>query len=161
MSNRFWRPGEVASDSHVTADLTAEPSHAYVVEHLASRNWWIRNGLVMKASLNTFPVVVVGISDGAPRPTEIEIRVLAFSAGGLRDREIARELGRTEHQVKYAVRNAMTRLSALTRAHAVAIALSRGYIVLGQPARDDGYSRLPNGREDLAAPLDAPAGART
>lgn len=59
-----------------------------------------------------------------------ERRVLALSASGLRDAEIANELGRTEHQIKYAVRNAMTRLGAVTRAHAVALAISHGYISL-------------------------------
>ena len=77
--------------------------------------------------------VVVPIPSFAPRLSATEQLVLALSASGLRDGEIADRLGRTEYQVKYAVRNAMTRLGAATRAHAVAIAISLGYIVLNPP----------------------------
>lgn len=75
-------------------------------------------------------VVIAPIANHSLTLTATEARVLALSASGLRDREIADELGRTEYQIKYAVRNAMIRLGAVTRAHAVAIAISLGHIAL-------------------------------
>jgi PAS domain S-box-containing protein len=57
-----------------------------------------------------------------------EREVLALVAGGLKGGEIAQRLFLSPETVKSHVQNAMTRLGAHTRAHAVAIALTTGQI---------------------------------
>jgi DNA-binding CsgD family transcriptional regulator len=71
-----------------------------------------------------------------PRLSAIEAQVLALCAQGLRDDEIADELGRTRHQIKYAIRNAMARLGATSRPHAVVTAIHLGFLVLRQQDHD-------------------------
>jgi PAS domain S-box-containing protein len=60
--------------------------------------------------------------------TEREREVLGLVAGGLRGGEIAQRLVLSPETIKSHVRNAMTKLGAHTRAHAVAIALRTGQI---------------------------------
>jgi DNA-binding CsgD family transcriptional regulator len=60
--------------------------------------------------------------------TEREREVLELVAGGLRGGEIAQQLILSSETIKSHVRNAMTKLGAHTRAHAVAIALRTGQI---------------------------------
>jgi DNA-binding CsgD family transcriptional regulator len=60
--------------------------------------------------------------------TEREREVLGLVAGGLRGGEMAQQLILSPETIKSHVRNAMTKLEAHTRAHAVAIALRTGQI---------------------------------
>lgn len=60
--------------------------------------------------------------------TDREREVLAFVAGGLRGGEIAQHLVLSPETIKSHVQNAMAKLGAHTRAHAVAIALRTGQI---------------------------------
>jgi PAS domain S-box-containing protein len=60
--------------------------------------------------------------------TEREREVLGLVAGGLRGGEIAEHLFLSPETIKSHVQNAMTKLAAHTRAHAVAIALLTGQI---------------------------------
>jgi PAS domain S-box-containing protein len=59
-----------------------------------------------------------------------EHEVIALVAAGLQGGEIAARLGVSPETIKSHVQNAMTKLGAHTRAHAVAIALSTGQIDL-------------------------------
>lgn len=72
------------------------------------------------------------------RLSATEASVLALCASGFSDREISVQLGRTENQVKYAIRNAMFRLGAVSRPHAVAIGIYLGHISFPSSIRDDG-----------------------
>ena len=60
--------------------------------------------------------------------TDREVGVLREVARGLRNREIARELGVAEETVKVHVRNLLGKLGARDRTEAVAIAIRRGVI---------------------------------
>jgi two-component system NarL family response regulator len=59
-----------------------------------------------------------------------EIEVLRLTARGLRNRDMARILGRTEETVKAHLRNIMGKLGATDRTEAVTIGLRRGIIHL-------------------------------
>ena len=65
--------------------------------------------------------------------TEREREVLGFVAGGLTGAEIAERLVLSPETVKSHVHNAMAKLGARTRAHAVAIAMSGGPIDAVRP----------------------------
>jgi len=70
------------------------------------------------------------LADFAPRKdlTEREQTVLDLVAKGLRDKEIARVIGRTEHTAKIHVRSILAKLGAADRTEAVSIAIARGYL---------------------------------
>jgi DNA-binding NarL/FixJ family response regulator len=55
---------------------------------------------------------------------------LRFAAKGLRNREIAAEIGRTEATVKEHLKHVMEKLGATDRTKAVTLALQRGIIHL-------------------------------
>ena len=62
--------------------------------------------------------------------------MLALLASGLRDKQIAAQLGVSEHTVKTHARHLLTKLGASSRAHAVAIGFSLELlrpIEIGQP----------------------------
>src|SRR5215472_13197677 len=60
--------------------------------------------------------------------TEREQTVLQLVAKGLRDKDIARLIGRTEHTAKVHVKNILAKLGAADRTEAVSIAIARGYL---------------------------------
>ena len=62
--------------------------------------------------------------------SEREIEVLRLTAKGLRNRDIARVIGRTEETVKAHLKNIMAKLGAADRTEAVMIGLRRGIIHL-------------------------------
>jgi DNA-binding CsgD family transcriptional regulator len=62
--------------------------------------------------------------------TQREREVMTLVASGLRSGDIAERLVLSPETIKSHVRNAMTKLGARTRAHAVAIALATGQIAL-------------------------------
>jgi DNA-binding NarL/FixJ family response regulator len=62
--------------------------------------------------------------------TEREMEVLVLMAKGLRNREIAEVIGRTEATVKVHVLHVLNKLNASDRTEAVAVALKRGIIHL-------------------------------
>ena len=68
-----------------------------------------------------------------PVLTGREREVLALVAGGLTGSEIADCLVLSPETIKSHVHNAMAKLSARTRAHAVAIALGTGQIEVTRP----------------------------
>jgi DNA-binding NarL/FixJ family response regulator len=68
-------------------------------------------------------------AEQAPLTTR-EHEVITLVSAGLQGGEIATRLGVSPETVKSHVQNAMTKLGAHTRAHAVAIALSTGQIDL-------------------------------
>ena len=80
--------------------------------------------------------VAVPLVGPEPRLSAAETMVLAHSAAGLTDQEIAHAMERSLYQVKYSARNAMTRLGAQTRAHAVAIAVCWGLIDVRRTSAD-------------------------
>jgi DNA-binding NarL/FixJ family response regulator len=60
--------------------------------------------------------------------TEREHAVLELVAKGLRDKDIARVIGRTEHTAKIHVKSILAKLGAADRTEAVSIAIARGYL---------------------------------
>jgi len=60
--------------------------------------------------------------------TEREQTVLTLVAKGLRDKDIARVIGRTEHTAKIHVKSILAKLGAADRTEAVSIAIARGYL---------------------------------
>jgi DNA-binding NarL/FixJ family response regulator len=78
------------------------------------------------------PEVAGRLSEFMPpvRLTARELEVLRLAAKGLRNREIAREIGRTEGTVKEHIRHIMEKLGASDRTKAVTVALQRGVIHL-------------------------------
>lgn len=67
---------------------------------------------------------------GAPALTEREREILTLVATGLRNRDIAAAVGRTEETVKVHVKRVLAKLGAADRTEAVAVALRRGLIRL-------------------------------
>ncbi len=86
--------------------------------------------------------------------TEREREVLGLVAGGLRGGEIAKHLTLSPETIKSHVRNAMTKLAAHTRAHAVAIGLTTGQIEIFKPLR--AASDEPRSPADEPEPESAP-----
>lgn len=77
-------------------------------------------------------VVAQRLAEFIPRvdlsPREIE--VLSFAGKGLRNKEIARVIGRSEETIKVHLKHIMQKLSATDRTEAVTIAMQRGIIHL-------------------------------
>jgi DNA-binding NarL/FixJ family response regulator len=69
---------------------------------------------------------VAGTQPLSPR----EVEVLRRMADGMANKNIAFELGISEHTVKFHVASILAKLNAASRAEAVAIGLRRGYILL-------------------------------
>jgi DNA-binding NarL/FixJ family response regulator len=79
------------------------------------------------------PAEVAGrLAEFTPRVdlTQREVEVLGFAAKGLRNRDIARAIGRTEATVKVHLKNVMAKLGVQDRTEAVTLALQRGIIHL-------------------------------
>ena len=78
------------------------------------------------------PSVATRLAEFTPRIelTEREIEVLRLVAKGLRNKEIARVIGRTEGTVKVHVKNIHEKLGVGDRTEAVTLALQRGIIHL-------------------------------
>jgi DNA-binding NarL/FixJ family response regulator len=70
------------------------------------------------------------LAEHTPRAdlTEREQTVLTLVAKGLRDKDIARVIGRTEHTAKIHVKSILAKLGAADRTEAVSIAIARGYL---------------------------------
>jgi len=75
-------------------------------------------------------VVAQRLAEHTPRVdlTEREHAVLELVAKGLRDKDIARVIGRTEHTAKIHVKSILAKLGAADRTEAVSIAMARGYL---------------------------------
>jgi DNA-binding NarL/FixJ family response regulator len=80
------------------------------------------------------PSVAVKLAEFTPRAdlTARELEVLRHVARGLGNREIAREIGRSAETVKAHLESIFRKLGARDRAHAVTIALRRGFIHLAE-----------------------------
>jgi DNA-binding NarL/FixJ family response regulator len=78
------------------------------------------------------PAVAARLAEFTPRVdlTARELEVLRLAAKGLRNKEIARVLGRTEETVKVHVKHVMAKLGVADRTEAVTLALQRGVIHL-------------------------------
>jgi two-component system, NarL family, response regulator len=78
------------------------------------------------------PVVADRLAEFTPRIdlTMREVEVLRFAAKGLRNKDIARVIGRTEDTVKMHLKNLMAKLGVTDRTEAVTLALQRGIIHL-------------------------------
>lgn len=76
------------------------------------------------------PPVAARLAEFTPRVelTARELEVLRLAAKGLRNKEIARVIGRTEETVKVHVKHIMTKLGVTGRTEAVTLALQRGVI---------------------------------
>jgi DNA-binding NarL/FixJ family response regulator len=67
---------------------------------------------------------------GKSDPTRRQLEVLDLVKEGLRNKEIASELGISEATVNYHIKHLGDKLGANDKAHAVAIALRRGLLSL-------------------------------
>jgi two-component system NarL family response regulator len=78
------------------------------------------------------PAVAARLAEFTPRVdlTARELEVLRLAAKGLRNKEIARALARTEETIKVHVKHIMAKLEATDRTEAVTLALRRGVIHL-------------------------------
>jgi two-component system, NarL family, response regulator len=78
------------------------------------------------------PAVATRLAEFTPRIdlTAREVEVLRFVAKGLRNKEIARVIGRTEGTVKIHLKHVMQKLGVDDRTEAVTLALQRGIIHL-------------------------------
>jgi len=78
------------------------------------------------------PAVASRLAEFTPRVdlTEREVEVLHFVAKGLRNKEIARVIGRTEGTVKVHLKHVMAKLGVDDRTEAVTLGLQRGIIHL-------------------------------
>jgi DNA-binding NarL/FixJ family response regulator len=78
------------------------------------------------------PVVAGRLAEFTPRIdlTEREVEVLRLVGKGLRNKEIARVIGRTEETVKVHLKHVMQKLGVDDRTEAVTVALQRGIIHL-------------------------------
>jgi DNA-binding NarL/FixJ family response regulator len=76
--------------------------------------------------------VAMRLAEFTPRVdlTPREVEVLGLAAKGLRNRDIARVIGRTEETVKVHLKHVMSKLGAADRTEAVTIAIQRGIIHL-------------------------------
>lgn len=76
------------------------------------------------------PGVAGRLAEFTPRLdlTPRELEVLAYAAKGLRNKDIARVIGRTEETVKVHLKHIMSKLDATDRTEAVTIALQRGIL---------------------------------
>jgi DNA-binding NarL/FixJ family response regulator len=78
------------------------------------------------------PAVAGRLAEFTPRVdlTPREVEVLRLAAKGLRNRDIARVIGRTEETVKVHLKHVMAKLGAEDRTEATTIALQRGILHL-------------------------------
>jgi DNA-binding NarL/FixJ family response regulator len=78
------------------------------------------------------PSVAGRLAEFTPRVdlTQREVEVLRLTAKGLRNRDIARVIGRTEETVKVHLKNIMAKLDVEDRTEAVTLGLQRGIIHL-------------------------------
>lgn len=78
------------------------------------------------------PAVAGRLAEFTPRLdlTAREVEVLRFAAKGLRNKDIARVIGRTEATVKVHLKNIMAKLGVEDRTEAVTLAFQRGIIHL-------------------------------
>ena len=78
------------------------------------------------------PAVAGRLAEFTPRLdlTPREVEVLRFAAKGLRNKDIARVIGRTEATVKVHLKNIMAKLGVEDRTEAVTLAYQRGIIHL-------------------------------
>ena len=78
------------------------------------------------------PAVAGRLAEYTPRAdlTERELEVLRFAAKGLRNKDIARVIGRTDETVKMHLKHILAKLGAADRTEAVTVALQRGIIHL-------------------------------
>jgi two-component system, NarL family, response regulator len=86
---------------------------------------------IAASGLRVIPLAVAGrLAEFTPRVnlTAREVEVLGFAAKGLRNKDIARIIGRTEETVKVHLKHIMAKLDAADRTEAVTRALQRGII---------------------------------
>jgi DNA-binding NarL/FixJ family response regulator len=78
------------------------------------------------------PDVARRLAEFTPRVdlSDREVEVLRFAGQGLRNKDIARVIGRTEETIKAHLKHIMAKLGASDRTEAVTVALQRGIIHL-------------------------------
>jgi DNA-binding NarL/FixJ family response regulator len=81
---------------------------------------------------------------GSEALTQRELEVLALVREGWRNRQIAKELAVAETTINFHVRNALSKLTANDRTHAVTIAIRRGLLPLLNTQKATTYTRTVN-----------------
>lgn len=122
--------------------LTSYPGDARVVRALAlgATSYLLKSSSVqeviraIRAAADGRPVISpelahqVAVQVRSDRLSEREIRVLKYVSMGQTNKEIARELSISEDTVKSRLSNAMAKLGAADRTHAVMLAVQRGFL---------------------------------
>ena len=114
-------------------ELVAADGEAIAIEYSATANVMPGRHLCMflPACRRNGAREVVAELNGAPQKARLRItprerEVLALVARGMTSEEVARELGVSTETVRTHVSNALERLGARTRAHAISLALREG-----------------------------------
>jgi len=121
----------VAGDEEIYRALEAG-ARGYLFKDMARKDLIFAIRMVAKGQRFIPDKVGSRIAENLPRPglTAREIEVLQFVAGGLRNKEIAYQLGLSEATVNAHVKHILEKLNASDRTHAVTTALRRGIIRL-------------------------------
>lgn len=97
--------------------------------HALAQGLWVADPLLVNASRLLFSSEDAEDIPGEPL-TERESQVLQLLARGLANKQIAAELGISEHTVKFHVSSIYTRLGVANRAEAVRRGIQQGWVVL-------------------------------
>lgn len=111
----------------LSLDATADELAAGL--HALAQGLWVADPLLVNASRLLFSSEDAEDIPGEPL-TERESQVLQLLARGLANKQIAAELGISEHTVKFHVSSIYTRLGVANRAEAVRRGIQQGWVVL-------------------------------
>ena len=130
---RLKQRGLAADDSHVDAAerkdiLDRYMGHSKRFEEAAARQKVSHSGPAAQATAEVIQLKNASQRPLAVSPTARELEVLQHIADGLANREIGTKLFLSEETVKSHVRHLLAKLTARSRAHAVAVGLRRGLI---------------------------------
>lgn len=124
LAGRISRPGGMlplnASETEILAAITA----------LSEGLWVGAPGLMSALLRRPAPVGLSGPDIGSETVTQREMDVLQCIAQGLANKQIAVNLGISEHTVKFHLSSLYAKLGATNRTEAVRIGMQRGLVVL-------------------------------
>jgi DNA-binding NarL/FixJ family response regulator len=120
-----------ACDGEIQRALKAGAA-AYVLKSMPQKELFAAIRAVHVGRTHMHPEVAARLTEhlGKSDPTRRQLEVLDLVKDGLRNKEIASELGISEATVNYHIKHLGDKLGANDKAHAVAIALRRGLLSL-------------------------------
>jgi DNA-binding NarL/FixJ family response regulator len=108
----------------------AEPEEIAAALRAAARGLLVFDAASAAALSSVGGPALVPSFEAGEMPTEREMEVLSHMARGLANKQIAREMGISEHTVKFHVSALLGKLGAAGRTEAVTIAVRRGLLSL-------------------------------